>query len=202
MKAQDLYFLFNPYTGLVKIGVAVDVQKRRRDLEHACGVALEVLAVFDSLGEREAELHEAFTAERQIGEWFIPTPDLMAVVTRAETIDALLDRYSDRIDRYRAEFDARKEEHRREMDRERQRVAVVRAEEDRIRNEEAEKRAAKQRRRAEREAARKAEAMATVPRAEHVQVDRYRELVAERTTLVQSSQRARNCANVGVRVAR
>jgi flagellar biosynthesis GTPase FlhF len=158
MKNQDLYFFFNPYTGLIKIGIAGDADLRRRQLEFACGVRLETLAVFPGQWWYEERLHEAFTESRQVGEWFVPTRDLMDIISGAESFDALLTRYADRIAEYRAaaaaQDEERKERHRDELTRERERLVAVRAEERRIKREEAQRRMAAKRKREERENAR------------------------------------------------
>lgn len=168
MTTQDLYFFFNPYTGLVKIGVAADVPVRRRQIEHASGVRLETLAVFDGAWWYEQPLHEAFTAERQVGEWFVPTADIMGLVSQRETFDALLTRYANRIAEYRRTANEREVEdkarRREEREREKERLADVRAEERRIKREEAEKRATAKRKREAREARRLSEARESVER--------------------------------------
>jgi flagellar biosynthesis GTPase FlhF len=193
MKEQDLYFFFNPYTGLVKIGIAGDADLRRRQLEYAGGVRLETLAVFPGQCGYEERLHEAFTESRQVGEWFIPTRDLMGIIEGAETFDALLARYAERIVMYRAtaavEEQERKDRHREEREREKERLASVRAEERRIKREEAERRATAKRRREERETARLA------AERERIEAEQalwaagkpnglHRPLVAERTAIV------------------
>jgi flagellar biosynthesis GTPase FlhF len=158
MKEQDLYFFFNPYTGLVKIGIAGDADLRRRQLEYAGGVRLETLAVFPGQCGYEERLHEVFMESRQVGAWFVPTRDLMDIISGAETFDALLTRYADRIAGYRvvsaAREQERKDRHREEREREKDRLVAVRAEERRIKREEEQRRAAAKRRREERETTR------------------------------------------------
>lgn len=77
--STTLYFLRNPLTGLIKIGVASDVEQRVRTLECAGGMALEVMGVGADLGRYEKALHGAFAGDRQIGEWFAPSPALLAL---------------------------------------------------------------------------------------------------------------------------
>jgi hypothetical protein len=224
MADSDLYFIFNAYTGLVKIGIANDVPSRLRGLECACGVRLELLTVFPGQSRFEQPLHEAFAEARQVGEWFVPTPDIIGLIDRVETFSALLARYQPKIAAFRRasqeRTDAIAEERRQDREREKERLAVVRAEERRVKKEEAERRAKAKRRREEKDAARLAAEKARIEREREEWAstqpsdlaasalirgwtpDRHAEAVAERSTLMASSQRARNSALIGVRVTR
>jgi hypothetical protein len=77
MNRQGLYFIYNPYTGLVKIGISNNVQARIASLERAAGVRLELLSFVDDAAAFELELHDAFYASRAVGEWFEPTEELL-----------------------------------------------------------------------------------------------------------------------------
>lgn len=78
---SDLYFMLNPSLGIIKIGIATDVEDRRKTLEYGCGVPLEVLRVVPGAAELEQELHALFNASRLLGEWFTPTEDLIRLAT-------------------------------------------------------------------------------------------------------------------------
>lgn len=78
---SDLYFILNPGLGIIKIGIAIDVEDRRKTLEYGCGVPLEVLRVVPGAADLEQELHALFNASRLLGEWFTPTEDLVRLAT-------------------------------------------------------------------------------------------------------------------------
>ena len=77
-----LYFVRNPMSGLIKIGVTTNFTKRMTDLSHANGAWLEVLSVRKRQSvETEASLHGVFARHRTVGEWFSPDPELVDVAT-------------------------------------------------------------------------------------------------------------------------
>lgn len=69
------YLLHCTVTGLVKIGIAVDVEQRFRTIQAMCPTRLEV--IIDAPGGRELEraLHEKYAHKRKHGEWFDLTHD-------------------------------------------------------------------------------------------------------------------------------
>lgn len=78
---KHLYFIRNPTSGLIKIGVAKNVKKRLNQLGCACGVELELLRLIEGHGALETEFHVAFGEHRTVGEWFKPDPELVAFAT-------------------------------------------------------------------------------------------------------------------------
>lgn len=78
---SDLYFILNPSLGIIKIGIAGNVENRRQSLECGCGVPLEILRVVPQGEDLEQELHALFHASRLLGEWFTPTVDLINLAT-------------------------------------------------------------------------------------------------------------------------
>ena len=62
------YIVFNPLTGLIKVGKAMNPSGRIRDVGHMAGTTLQVLAVIGA--NIEGELHRQFSAIRVHGEWF------------------------------------------------------------------------------------------------------------------------------------
>lgn len=87
-RRRYLYVMHNPRTGLTKIGIAFDVDERRRSLEYASGCPITVLAAHEGTAARvsiaEMELHERYAAHRAIGEWFdLPTDVVNALVSES-----------------------------------------------------------------------------------------------------------------------
>lgn len=100
---QSVYFMFNQFTGLIKIGISNDVEYRRKNLEYASGVALTVLRVIDGAGAAlEEQLHLAFSADRQIGEWFLPSESLLAIIEDESMLEGFLQSAKQRIATARA----------------------------------------------------------------------------------------------------
>jgi hypothetical protein len=64
------YFIQDQATGLVKIGIAKDPDKRLRDLQVGCPGKLLMIGMLPD--NRERELHKRFAALRVRGEWFKP----------------------------------------------------------------------------------------------------------------------------------
>ena len=76
-KPDDLYVLHNPSSGLVKVGRSKDVEKRRRNLEGACGQPLTLLKRFEGKGLCERACHDKLSEWVQSPgrEWFSAAPD-------------------------------------------------------------------------------------------------------------------------------
>jgi hypothetical protein len=78
---RDVYFIQAEQGGLIKIGVAGNPRDRLRTLQHTSPVRLRILAVIRAVGQaHETELHQQFAAIRSHGEWFEPTPELLAYI--------------------------------------------------------------------------------------------------------------------------
>jgi hypothetical protein len=65
----------------IKIGVAKNVQKRLRDLQIACPMKLQLLAVVPGCREVEKSLHQRFETLHEHGEWFRAEEPLLSFVT-------------------------------------------------------------------------------------------------------------------------
>lgn len=76
-----VYFVGGDVGG-VKIGFAVNVELRLRDLQCGSPVKLAVLATVPGMPKDEREYHKRFKAARQHGEWFERTPELLAEIDR------------------------------------------------------------------------------------------------------------------------
>lgn len=72
MKVQRVYILKNASTGLFKIGVSCDINRRIKSLSHSCGAELELVCSGDSFSARSCEylMHDWFRDSRVKGEWF------------------------------------------------------------------------------------------------------------------------------------
>jgi hypothetical protein len=74
-----VYVIYNPVTQLTKIGMTENINKRKKDLECACGVALELMYHTDYLlcaEKYEMDAHVNLHEFRALGEWFMVTPEL------------------------------------------------------------------------------------------------------------------------------
>jgi len=68
--AVSVYFMRAGSDGLVKIGCATDVEKRRAELQTGCPATLEVIATIPGGRDREKALHAHWKHRRVRGEWF------------------------------------------------------------------------------------------------------------------------------------
>jgi hypothetical protein len=81
LNGSMVYFL-QRQDGLIKIGRSVNVQKRIVALECSAG-PLVLLASIPGGVRVEAKLHERFEEARKFGEWFQPTPGLLALINES-----------------------------------------------------------------------------------------------------------------------
>lgn len=78
---RSVYFVQPVDGGPIKIGIAANVASRLSGLQTGSPVELRVLGIIPGVRpSREAELHERFASTRKHGEWFEPTPELMAYI--------------------------------------------------------------------------------------------------------------------------
>lgn len=68
---RRIYFIEAGEGGPIKIGVAIDVAARLKDLQAANPTALRLIASIPGDYCQERELHRRFKGERLNGEWFI-----------------------------------------------------------------------------------------------------------------------------------
>lgn len=78
-----VYFIEAVGLDLVKIGYAIDLQKRFTGMMTTSPAPLTLLGVLDGGPKLECALHEQLAAHRAHGEWFRKTPEVMAVVATA-----------------------------------------------------------------------------------------------------------------------
>lgn len=79
-KKTRVYFIQEGDDGLIKIGESND--PRRRLVDHQCGNPrkLRLLGSFAARSYVEREVQGQFSADRVAGEWFTPTPELVAFI--------------------------------------------------------------------------------------------------------------------------
>lgn len=78
--AETCRVYFMGGAGLIKIGVALDVDKRFREAQNASPVELSYYGSFPGTLVDERELHAAFSHLRHHGEWFQDTPELRSEI--------------------------------------------------------------------------------------------------------------------------
>jgi hypothetical protein len=75
--ARDLYFIQNPRSGLLKIGISGNVERRLRQLECAAGQRLHLAGVIRKGAYLEQPLLDLFWSRREHGEWVTPSRELL-----------------------------------------------------------------------------------------------------------------------------
>lgn len=85
-----LYFFRNPYNGRVKIGVSRNIERRRAELEYACGHHFDTLRVVANHGVLEDAIHKSFASDRLVGEWFAPSSALLEFAASDESCCSLI----------------------------------------------------------------------------------------------------------------
>jgi hypothetical protein len=84
---QKVYFIEAQGTDLVKIGIAAKPSERLRELQTASPHRLAILATLPGGKPQESLLHRQFAAQRAAGEWFHRSPELDALIARAQAGD-------------------------------------------------------------------------------------------------------------------
>lgn len=79
-RRERVYFIRAQTLGLIKIGVAGDLDKRLAGLQCGSPDKLEVIGTIVGENKLERELHKRFAHLRQHGEWFSPGEDLLAYI--------------------------------------------------------------------------------------------------------------------------
>lgn len=93
-------------SGPIKIGRARNVRKRLTGLQISHFEKLHVRATLETLDDvgKELELHKRYAADRIRGEWFKPSPDVLAMVEQLKNTkpDTLQDYAMRIVEDYRA----------------------------------------------------------------------------------------------------
>lgn len=82
-----VYFVQAGPAGFIKIGVTVDIGARLNSIQVGCPDEVTLLGgIYDRRAYRiERALHDRFDEHRHRGEWFRPSPDLLAFIARWPT---------------------------------------------------------------------------------------------------------------------
>lgn len=75
-KLANVYFIKEPISGAIKIGIAADVKYRLQRLQTAHPYPLELIGHCPGGIKLERELHAEFSSQRLSGEWFSPSDNL------------------------------------------------------------------------------------------------------------------------------
>jgi hypothetical protein len=81
-KASSSVYFLRREDGLIKIGHAHDVSRRRKQLAGPCGSRLTLLGAMKGGVGKETELHKRFGVFRERGEWFRPSLELLEFIER------------------------------------------------------------------------------------------------------------------------
>lgn len=82
-----IYFIQSGPDGPIKIGKAVDPQKRLQTLQIGTHETLRLLAVIPGDRKREAEIHRHLKAHRHRGEWFAATAEVLAYISGLRDVE-------------------------------------------------------------------------------------------------------------------
>lgn len=76
--------------GFIKIGYAKDLSRRRTNMRTATPYPVDIVASYypDDHRAHEAFLHEKFKHVRVRREWFLPTPQLLALISKVRDAHA------------------------------------------------------------------------------------------------------------------
>jgi|GEM_PF-5669175 hypothetical protein len=82
-RAGTVYFVLVPDTNRVKIGWALDGQRRTTEIARMCGGESEVLGFVPGTQRDESRMHRRLKSHRTHGEWFIFSPPVWLAIWRA-----------------------------------------------------------------------------------------------------------------------
>jgi hypothetical protein len=77
---ERVYFIRDVETRYIKVGIAVNVRARLKQLQTGNASRLELLGAIPGGLVREQELHRRWAQYRGRGEWFVPDPTFIAEV--------------------------------------------------------------------------------------------------------------------------
>lgn len=79
-----IYFIYDPDSSLIKIGKAVDVQKRMNAFLTS-NPNIQLLGTKDGYTEEEADLHQRFAQVKAVRKWFWPSKALLDEIKKTAT---------------------------------------------------------------------------------------------------------------------
>ncbi len=82
-RTEVVYFAQSVEGGPIKIGRSNIPSLRLAEIQHGSPTRLILLATRPGGHELETALHRRFSAARLVGEWFTPTPALLAIIEEA-----------------------------------------------------------------------------------------------------------------------
>ena len=82
-----IYFLYAPYSNVIKIGITRDIKQRLRDIGAASPEPLILLKLILGNFKKERALHERFKNYRQHYEWFTLNPELLDYIGGLEGVE-------------------------------------------------------------------------------------------------------------------
>ena len=85
---QHLYFIECEVTGVIKIGISINPEKRLRNLQSSSPTKLKLRAVLANKANWEAPLHQKFADHNSHDEWFFPNAEIENFLSILSCIDA------------------------------------------------------------------------------------------------------------------
>jgi len=86
---KHLYFIECEVTGILKIGISKNPEKRLRNLQSSSPTKLKLRAVFANKGHWEQSLHKQFNYTHSHDEWFYPNNEIEQLLAQYECINSL-----------------------------------------------------------------------------------------------------------------
>jgi hypothetical protein len=84
---KHIYFIRGESTGLIKIGIATELERRLRDIQAMSPDTLALVRCINGDVLLERALHESFAVERRHGEWFDSSLRLIAFIDDIADLD-------------------------------------------------------------------------------------------------------------------
>lgn len=81
-RASELIYFVQAETGQIKVGLALDVERRLAQIRTMSPVPIRLLAIVEGGRAQEHQYHKRFADHRLHGEWFNPHPDILAEIKR------------------------------------------------------------------------------------------------------------------------
>ncbi len=79
-RRSRVYFIQSGDSGPIKIGVSVSVDTRLKNIQVYHPLPLRVIGLIEGTVKKEHEVHTLFAKHRLRGEWFSPSPEILAFI--------------------------------------------------------------------------------------------------------------------------